>query len=216
MPRAYPNFQSGQTILGWKTSAFLILSSPPSSIFQSCLNHETIFSTRTFLLLLPPLSPLIQSKNVASPSLLLCRGRRRRRRRRRNEKRFRSVLRGVRMGFQCCVCLSSSTASVGGKLKLASALICRRCSCSQNFDISSLLLCLSLASSPFGLMSSSFLLLHRQQSIGNPCGLTVRHHTARLTGFPMWHCLSSSNVRIFLHQINDDANLRQAGREEGR
>ncbi len=46
-------------------------------------------------------------------------------------------VRGVRMGFQCCVCLSSSTASVGGKLKLASALICRRCSCSQNFDISS-------------------------------------------------------------------------------
>ncbi len=30
----------------------------------------------------------------------------------------------------------------------------------------------------------------------------------------MWRCLSSSKVGNFLHQINDDANLRQAGREE--
>ena len=36
-----------------------------------------------------------------------------------------SVVRGVRMGFQCWVCLSSSTALVGGKLKLASSLTSR-------------------------------------------------------------------------------------------
>ncbi len=38
-------------------------------------------------------------------------------------------------------------------------------------------------------------------------------HTPCIRGFETLVCLCSSKGRNFLHQINDDANLRQAGRE---
>ncbi len=39
-------------------------------------------------------------------------------------------------------------------------------------------------------------------------------HTLRPAGFPMLRCLCSSKGEKILSQINNDANLRQAGREE--
>ena len=56
---------------------------------------------------------------------------------------------------------------------MASSLICRRCSCSRNFDIFFLPGCLRLASSLIWWRKFLCLLLHRQRHIGNPCGRRV-------------------------------------------